>query len=129
MNTMTPETRDRDRLIEAHENDEHDDTNVEATPRAGCPLCFPPPPVMPPEINARITHALTQYDIRASKRPGHSIWAPSHYFRALETAEARMRDEGMTLRQALVKSFTGRLLDVVLKAAGEPASTDAEQRY
>lgn len=79
-----------------------------------------------------LLHALTSYDRRqeaAARRPGryHNPYALAHYCGALQRTDERVA-AGLTLREALVMSFCGRLLDVVLRAAGEPLSTDSEQR-
>ncbi len=79
-------------------------------------------------LNHKITHAVTEYDRRASTRKGYNMYALSIYLGACQETAADY-DSGVPLRRALVSHFTGRLLDAVLKAVGEPKSTDAEQRY
>ena len=83
---------------------------------------------MDPIVRARIVCALTEYDRRASKRRGHNPYALSHYFAALQSADERIAD-GTALRPALCRSFTDRLLDCVLKAAGLPLATRDEIRF
>jgi hypothetical protein len=75
----------------------------------------------------RIVNALTSYDRKASTRKFHNPYALGQYFQALECAEAQV-DGGATLRDALVKNFCGRLLDVVLRSVGEQVSTKQECR-
>ena len=77
--------------------------------------------------HARIVNALTTYDRKASTRKFHNPYALGQYFQALENAEDQVK-EGATLREALVANFCGRLLDVVLRSAGEPVSTKQECR-
>lgn len=76
----------------------------------------------------KITHALTVYDEKESRKKYHNINALSLYFASLQDTVEPALAKGATLRQALCRGFCGRLLDVVLKAVGEPKSTDAEQR-
>ena len=78
-------------------------------------------------IHYKLLHAVTDYDRKQSTEPGYNVYALSLYLGAIDRAERRI-EEGQSLRQALVASFTGRLLTVVLKAVGEPKATDTEQR-
>jgi len=78
-------------------------------------------------IHYNLLHAVADYDRKQSTEPGYNVYALSLYLGAIDRAERRI-EEGQSLRQALVASFTGRLLTVVLKAVGEPKATDTEQR-
>lgn len=82
----------------------------------------------PARIHAALSSALTNYDERQSRGKYYNVHALAHYFGALHRAEESVQ-AGSTWRAALVESFTGRLLDAVLKAIGEPKSTRDEQRY
>ena len=82
----------------------------------------------PIRINEALLSALTAYDIRQSTRKGYNMYALPQYMNALDNAIVAIQS-GKTLRQALVSSFCGRLLDVMLKAVQEAPSTDSEQRY
>lgn len=85
---------------------------------------------MTPEETAKLrhtlTHAVTEYDRKQSKRKGYNIYALAHYLGAVQEAMAELGLD--TLRDTLVEHFNGRLLDVVLKAVGEAPSTREEQR-
>ena len=78
--------------------------------------------------NVKLLNAVTEYDRKQSTGKYYNMYALSHYLGACHAAEERIA-AGMSVRQALAASFTGRLLDVVLKAVGEVKSTDAEQRF
>ena len=73
---------------------------------------------------AALLHALTMADKRQKSNP----YALAHYCGALQSAEEMMQDDGITLREALKRAFCGRLVNTLVKAAGEPALTDAEIR-
>lgn len=61
--------------------------------------------------------------MRSADRRPNPVTAAALMFEALDDAW-----EYPTARAGLVACFSGRLLDQLLRAAGEPASTDAEQR-
>jgi hypothetical protein len=75
----------------------------------------------------KLLMALTEYDVKQSRKKGYNPYALSHYMTALGEATSMM-ESGVTLRTALLKNFCGRLLDVCLKSVGEPTSTKQEQR-
>lgn len=79
------------------------------------------------DLHYTLVHAVTEYDRKQQGKRGYNIWALPQYLGAVETAEQRIA-EGKTTREALVASFCGRLLDVVLKSVGEAKSTREEQR-
>ncbi len=83
---------------------------------------------MNPLLNHKLTHAVTEYDRKQSKRKGYNMYALSHYLGACQEI-AKEVDTGVNIRKACVEHLTGRLLDVVLKAIGEAPSTDSEQRF
>lgn len=78
-------------------------------------------------LHHKLIHAATEYDRRQQGKRGYNVYALGHYLGAIERAEQDI-DAGATVRAALVASFNGRLLDTMLKAAGESISTDSEQR-
>lgn len=86
-----------------------------------------------PKLHFKLVSAVTDYDRKqsaryASKGPGfYNIYALSHYLGAVQEAENKIA-QGVPVRKALTQHFTGRLLDVVLKAVGEAPSTREEQR-
>ena len=71
-----------------------------------------------------LTHALTVADRRQRSNP----YALAHYFGALQSAEAMMAKDGLTLREALKRAFCGPLVNRLVKAAGLPPLTEAEIR-
>lgn len=78
-------------------------------------------------MRAKLLTALTQYDIRESKKRFHNPYAMSHYCGALDHT-MRLVEAGRTPRAALIGCFCGRLLDVCLKAIGEAKATAGEQQ-
>lgn len=78
-------------------------------------------------LAVRITAEITSYDRRMSRGRHYNIWALPQYLGAWHRAEQAIAD-GATVRAALTSHFCGRLLDRLLKAAGEPLSTRDEQR-
>ncbi len=78
-------------------------------------------------IGRKLASAVTQYDIKQSKRRGYNVYALSHYLGAVHEVEAELA-KGADLRKALISNFNGRLLDVCLKACDLATSTREEQR-
>lgn len=74
-----------------------------------------------------LLHAVTQYDIKQSRKKYYNVYALAQYLMAVDRARDAMADDGLDLRAALVSCFNGRLLDVCLKAVGLPTSTRQEQ--
>lgn len=83
--------------------------------------------MMSPEHRTRLTMAVTDYDRKQQGKAGYNIYALPQYLGAVHRAEDEVAD-GATIRAALLRCFTGRLLTVTLKAVGEPAATDEERR-
>jgi hypothetical protein len=90
----------------------------------------------PGRINAALLSALTAYDQRQARSKYYNPYALPQYMGALTGAMKafnagldRALDPNVAMRAALVSSFTGRLLDVVLTAVSLPKSTDREQRF
>jgi hypothetical protein len=79
------------------------------------------------QTRAKLLHTLVAYDKRQAKKPSYNRYALSHYMNGLDYV-MQCIDAGHTPRAALTDTFTGRLLDLCLKAVGETPSTDAEQR-
>ena len=82
---------------------------------------------MTPQQHQQILHALTRYDERASKSKGYNRYAFAHYCAAIDKARD-LTTSGLTIRQALCKCFTDRLLDCVLRSVGEALATREEMR-
>jgi hypothetical protein len=83
---------------------------------------------MNPETHFKLINALTQYDIKQSTKAGYNRYALPQYYIALGNVEQDMNDNGMTLRQAILTNFVGRLADVCLKSVGEVKATKEELR-
>lgn len=83
------------------------------------------------DIRATLVHAVTRYDrtqeARSAKRGSYNPYALSLYLGAVSRVVAAA-EHGQPIRKALVENMNGRLLDVCLKAVGEPKSTRDEQR-
>lgn len=71
--------------------------------------------------------AVTTYDRKESAKRSYNRFALGQYIRAVDNAMLAVKDDGYTLRDALVESFTGRLLDVVLKAVKLDKASSGEQ--
>jgi hypothetical protein len=78
-------------------------------------------------LHDKLVHAATEYDRKQSSRRGYNRWAFGQYLEAIERVDKSLEFEGVTVRQALVENFCGRLLDVLLKVAEETPSTRKEQ--
>lgn len=84
-------------------------------------------------VHAQLSSAVTQYDMKeqakAAKKPHgyYNMYALPQYLGRVTEVEAEIK-AGTPVRKALTDAFTGRLLDAVLKAVGEPRSTKEEQR-
>lgn len=71
------------------------------------------------QIRARLIHAVTEYDRRASGRRGYNPNALGIYMERVDEVVADIA-KGATPRKALCAGFNDRLLDHCLKAIGEP---------
>ena len=81
----------------------------------------------PMGLHTRLVMAATDYDRKQGGKRGYNRYALAQYLGALQQAEQEIAG-GSTARQALVSNFSGRLLDALLKAAGEPGAADEEVR-
>lgn len=79
------------------------------------------------QLHRQIVPALVKYDDRQARSKYYNSHALALYLQALDATEFQII-AGHDVRAELVAHFTGRLLDVILKAIGLPISTDAEQR-
>lgn len=82
---------------------------------------------MSDDIRTALQHAVTQYDMKESRKKYYNIYALAQYLMAVDRARDAMAEDGLDLRAALVSCFNGRLLDRCLKAVGLPTSTRQEQ--
>jgi len=84
--------------------------------------------ILSPSDRARIVNAFTEYDRKQKGKKGYNPYALSHYCRAIENVEEYL-SEGYTLRQAIIKSYLGRLCDRILKELGLPQMTTDEAKW
>lgn len=78
-------------------------------------------------LHEKLIHAATVYDRKQATRRGYNPYALGQYFMRIDEV-CRDVAAGAPPRQAIAAGSTGRLLDVMLKAAQLEKSTDAEQR-
>lgn len=77
---------------------------------------------------ARILNAFTTYDRKQVGKKGYNPYALSHYCAALDNVDEYMQ-QGKTLREAIIKSYLGRLCDAILRALDLPVMTKDEAKY
>jgi hypothetical protein len=83
-------------------------------------------------LHDKLVHAAVLYDQRMEQQETRrglrvNIYRIGLILKAIENAEAAIAS-GKTVRQALCEFFNGRLLDRMLKAAGEPKGSTNEIR-
>lgn len=76
----------------------------------------------------KLVHVLTQYDRRQERRPDYNPYALGRYLLAANQVEEDVKLRGLTLRDAIIRQFTGRLVVAVLKGMGLEPPTLAEIR-
>ena len=76
-------------------------------------------------IHSALVHAVTEYDRKQSTRQGYNHYALGQYLMRIDDVEKDIA-EGTPIRAALLNGFSGRLLDHLLKAVGEPKFTKDE---
>jgi histidinol-phosphate/aromatic aminotransferase/cobyric acid decarboxylase-like protein len=81
---------------------------------------------MPLSKRQLLVHVATEYDRKQALKPGYNLYALPQYLEAIHSAMDYI-DLGHDPRQVLVGHFSGRLLDKMLRALGEPKSTREEQ--
>ncbi len=79
-------------------------------------------------LHAKLLMAVTEYDRKQQGKPGYNIYALPQYLGAIQRAQ-ELCDSGDSVRDALLTCFSGRLLAVTLKAAGEPKPTNDELHW
>lgn len=77
------------------------------------------------EIRFRLTHALTEYDRKQSKKRFYNPYALGQYLLRLDSVCEDI-EQGAEPRQAILAAFNDRLLDVCLRALKLPISTNDE---
>lgn len=75
----------------------------------------------------KLINAATEYDRKQSTKRGYNHYALPQYFAAVDDAVSQI-DKGKPVRGELLRCFTGRLLDTLLRSVGESKSTHDEQR-
>lgn len=78
-------------------------------------------------LHEKLIHAVTEYDRKQSKRPGYNIYALPQYVGRVQEVTADIA-AGADVRKAITAAFTGRMLNVCLKAAGLDKPTVEESR-
>lgn len=76
----------------------------------------------------RIINAFTDYDMKQKGKKGYNPYALGHYCAALDNVREYL-DNGLTLRQAIIKSYLGRLCDAILRRLELPVMTKDEAKY
>jgi len=79
------------------------------------------------ELRIRLIHAVTRYDERESRKRHYNVYALGQYLKRVDEVCADIR-RGAPARAAICAAFNGRLLNHMLKAAGEKPASDAEAR-
>jgi hypothetical protein len=69
-------------------------------------------------LDRALTHAATRYDERLSRGKRYNPYALAQYFKRIDEVCEDVK-RGADIRQALCVAFSGPLLAVMLKAAGE----------
>jgi hypothetical protein len=80
-----------------------------------------------PDIRDTLVHAVTQYDLKESKKPTYNSYALAHYIARIDDI---MRDieAGADTREAIVAGFTGRLLNTCLRSLKLPKPSQDEMQ-
>ncbi len=78
-------------------------------------------------IKQTLVSAVLAYDNKQSKRSGFNRFALPQYLARIDEVCDDIQ-QGANIREAITAAFTGRLLDVCLKAVGLSKSTDQEAR-
>ena len=83
---------------------------------------------MEPKTHATLLNTLTEYDRKQSKKQGYSIYALTHYCKALNNVQ-RYVTAGHDLRDAIITCFLGKLADKFLKSVNLQLMTDNEAKF
>ena len=77
-----------------------------------------------------IVSAVTQYDMRESKKKSYNRYALGQYFMAIDRVLEMLNEKPETLtRYAIIENFNGRLCDAILHRLAFAPMTDSEARY
>ena len=78
------------------------------------------------EMRFKLVRAVTAYDRAQANKRGYNRYALGQYLARVDDIETDLR-AGAPLRSAVVAALCGRLLNVCLKAVGEPVASKDEQ--
>jgi hypothetical protein len=73
---------------------------------------------IPEKLHRTLVHTVTEYDRTRNKGPRANIHALPLYLQAVDSAE-ELISRGYPVREALEKTFCGRLLTALLKATSQ----------
>ncbi len=76
-------------------------------------------------VHSALVHAATEYDRKESSKKGYNHYALAIYLGRIQDVDKDIA-AGTSVRDALLAGFTGRLLDRLLVAVGEPKFTREE---
>jgi hypothetical protein len=80
-----------------------------------------------PDIRDTLVHAVTQYDLKQSKKPSYNMYALGHYIARIDDI-VRDIEEGADTREAIVAAFTGSLLNTCLRSLKLPKPSQDEMQ-
>ena len=81
------------------------------------------------DFHYKLAAAVTEYDRAQSTRKGYNRYALGMYLQAVQSVDDWVKESPRhTLRQGIVRYFSGRLIDVCLHAVGEVKATKEELR-
>ena len=78
-------------------------------------------------VHRKLVMALTEYDRKQAGKRGYNPYALGQYIARLHDIDADI-ENGAPVRDAIVAAFSGRLLDVCLRAVGEPKAQLSDRR-
>lgn len=78
------------------------------------------------DIKRRLVHAATAYDRRRAKGKRYNYYALGQYLMRIDQVCADIA-KGASPREALIRAFSDRLLDAMLKGIGESPHTREEK--
>ena len=81
------------------------------------------------DTHSKLIAAVTEYDRKQFFFKSYNRYALSMYFQAVQSVESWVAESPRhTLRQGIIRYFSGRLIDVCLAAIGEVKATRDELR-
>ena len=83
-------------------------------------------------IKARLISAALAYDVRQYNRPGYNRYALPQYVARIHEICAALPADALpaddSVRKAVLRGFSGRLANALLKGMGQPKATSEEAR-